>query len=268
MKRLIVLGDLHSGHRSGLTPPLYETDMDKSSDAPGYLRKQSCIRKGLWKFYTETLADIGPVDYAIIMGDCIEGKSRRTEGAELLTNDLEEQAHIAALALKEIKAKEIYMVRGTPYHVGASEEWENQVAIEISAAKIENEGHYEILGMNISARHYIGNSSSPVSAVTPLKSAQIKQMLWAQRKQQPTADLMLRAHVHRCDYIGTPALGFQGWTCPCLKGLGDRFAIRQMDGLPIDIGMLEVYVKSKGDWGVVAHIAGLKTQAASVIKLK
>jgi hypothetical protein len=265
-KKMLIVSDLHCGHRSGLTPPAFNHSVD--NDAPHHLKKQYRMRRELWRWFASAVNMIGEVDYLLINGDCIEGKGAKSGGTELITSDRNEQVAITVKAVSMIKVKsKIFMTYGTPRHVGEEEDFEDTVAKGLEAAKIEGEGHYDLNGLQIAAKHYIGNSSSPISSMTALRGAQIKQLLWATHKQQPQANLIIRSHIHRCYGVSEPALNFQGWVTPALQGLGSKYGIRQCDGLPVDFGMILVKVDNPNSWNVTPIIAPKALEASEVLKL-
>ena len=265
MMRVMICGDLHTGHRVGLTHPKHQPICPE--DAPHHLRKQANMRKNLWDWFAERVEHYRPIHRLIVNGDAVDGKGGRSGSTELLTADRDEQAQMAADAINWIGASEVYATYGTPYHVGTEEDWENVVVAKLdNFRKIEAEGHYECNGLRVVCKHYIGNTASPTSRATALSNAQIKQMLWALRCQQPLANLIVRSHVHRCVSFTDPGMNFAAWTTPALMGLGSKYGSRQCDGLPVDFGFLVVDVQDDAHWGVHAEIMPLSTEAAAVNK--
>jgi hypothetical protein len=180
--------------------------------------------------------------------------------------DRDAQVGIAEAVLKTFRTKEFRLTYGTPYHTGEAEDWEKVLADRLGA-KIETEIHADVNGLICCIKHHISNSSSPVSAATALKGAQLRQMLWSAHEQQPLANLIIRSHIHRCVAVLDPALNFQCWTTPALQGLGGRFGTRQCDGLPVHFGFLEIDVSNQHDWCVTPHILPGRFQAAAVSKI-
>ena len=265
MKRIVILSDMHCGHRTGLTPP--SAQPMPPAGAKHHVLKQVAQRKELWDWFIQTIKPYRPIHHLIHNGDAIDGKGKRSGGTEQLTTDRYEQVEMAADVLRQIGAKQIWMTYGTGYHVGDEEDWEALVAEKVGAEKIEDEGHYDVEGLQIVCKHHIGNSSSPVSRVTAMSSAQIRNALWALQGQQPLANLIVRSHVHRCYNIGFPAINFQGWVTPGLQGLGSKYGARRCDGLPIDFGFLIVEIRSAKDWHVIPEVAPLTMQSAQVNEL-
>lgn len=262
MVKVCVVADLHCGHVVGLTPPDYSAE--PPGDAFAHIKKAAKQRKTLWDWFLKEVTKAGPFDALWCNGDSIEGKGLRSGATEVLTADRDIQAEMAAVCLLKIKAKEIYMTHGTPSHVGDDEDWESIVAERVQAKKIESAANYDVLGLQVAMRHHIGNTNAPASRYTAMANAQIKQLLWSLRGQQPAANLIIRSHVHRCVGIVEPGSNFQGWTTPALVGLGSKYGVRRVDGLPVEFGFLVLRINSARDWCVEPHLAPLEMQRASV----
>lgn len=265
MKRIVIMSDMHCGHRTGLTPPKSQPRM--WPNAPRHVVKQAKQRRMLWKWFMEKIQTHRPIHRLIHNGDAIDGKGKRSGGTEQLTTDRAEQVDMAVDVLERVGAEQLWMTYGTGYHVGDEEDWEKLIAEKAGAEKIEDEGHYDIEGLQVCCKHFIGNSSSPVSRATAMSRAQVNDLLWATHGQRPRANLIVRSHIHRCYNVGDAALNFQGWVTPGLQGLGSKYGARRCDGLPVHFGFLVVEVNSATDWHVGAEIAPLAMQAAQVNKL-
>jgi len=265
MKHCIILSDLHCGHRVGLTHPKWHFTPPK--EAPHQIIKQYQQEKILWNWFAQEIKKCSKFDWALWNGDLIDGKGERSQGVELITASRDEQSEMAIEVVKTINADRNDFIYGTPYHTSNSgEDWEYQIAKEFSSG-IQAEGHFDIEGLIVVAKHYIGNSSSPVSGATAIKSAMVKQLLWSEVGQQPRANLIIRSHIHRCISVSEPQRNQAGWVTPALQGLGSRYGARQCDGVPVTFGFLELFVHSKTDWGVKAHICPFSYQKATVIKI-
>lgn len=266
IKRVVFMADLHCGHRIGLTPPRHQPKV--SADAPPHMKKLAAEREAMWAWYASKITALSPIDILICNGDALEGKGLRSGGTELITADRIEQAQIAADVINYAKARSVYATFGTPYHVGADEDLELLTYDHVeNFKKLESEGHYDVRGLQIACKHYIGNTSSPASRGTALANSQVKQMLWAIRDQQPLANLIVRSHIHRAFAIQDPALNFMALTTPALQGCGSKYGARQCDGLPVDFGFVTIDVESKTKWAVKFHIAPAEYARSSVTKL-
>ncbi len=264
-KTIAVFSDLHCGNKSGLTHP--DNNHRPGPRAGHEHQKQYEQRRVLWGWFNEHIKKYH-FDMAIWNGDMIDGKGEKSGGTELLTSDRNEQVEWAAKIIKTVGIKRNYMTYGTPYHGGATEDFEKSVCKEAGCDKIENEGHYDVNGVIIAAKHYIGNTTSPVSRATAMSRAEIIQAMWAELKQQPKANCVIRSHIHWCYILSFPSRNFQGCATPGLEGLGSKFGIRQRDGLPIDFGFTRIEIDNLDNWGIFAEICPLELQAAHITKIR
>lgn len=264
-KRVFIGSDTHCGHRSGLTPPVHR--MKPAKDAPRSVKKVAIQSIVLWDWFSNKVRGAGPFDVGLWNGDLIDGKGEKSGGTEEVEMDRKKQAGWAAEVIRFVGAKKNYMTYGTPYHAGASEDWEDVVADKADVTKIENEGHYDINGLIVSMKHYIGNSSSPVSMATAAVRAMYIQLLWHELNQQPKANLIIRSHIHRCYYVGDPARNVAAWVTPALQGLGSKYGIRRCDSLPVHFGFLVLTVKDNMEYTIEPYIAPLELQAAQTTRV-
>ncbi len=77
-KRLVIISDLHCGHRAGLTPPDWQSDFRKNSKTQR--NKFAELQRELWQFYADTINDLRPVDVLVVNGDAIDGKGSLSGG--------------------------------------------------------------------------------------------------------------------------------------------------------------------------------------------
>ena len=123
-KRVVAIADLHCGHRSGLTPPAWQWARDtgyRATDKFGILQHE------MWQWYVSALTPLRPIDLLIVVGDAVDGKGSRSGGTELITSDRNVQVDMAAKCIKLARADRYAMVRGTGYHVGQDDDWEDQI---------------------------------------------------------------------------------------------------------------------------------------------
>ena len=240
VKTVMVISDLHAGSKYGLMHPKYTF-----SDKQWVIN----MRERLWNWF-ETRRSLYKPDILICNGDMIEGHDFKSGGTNVVTTNCHKQAEMAADIINHIGAKTILMTYGTPYHTGSCEDFEDDVAEKVGAKEIKDQGVYNINGLSVIAKHYIGNSSSPMSRFTALGGAEIKQMLWTEAGIQPKANLIIRSHIHRCLEVGDPDRNFKAFTTPALKGLGDQYG-RQLDGLPISVGFVILQIESATQWGII-----------------
>ena len=133
-KKVVIISDLHAGHRVGIAPPSWKGSGDKFE----------ATRKESYKRYTKMIDKQKPIYILIVNGDSIDGKGKRSEGVELITSDMLQQVDIAYEVIKHAEAKNIVMTYGTPYHTGQGEDFEKILADKLSA----NIGNHEWIEVN------------------------------------------------------------------------------------------------------------------------
>lgn len=260
---IFIGSDTHCGHDVGLTPP--EFNWEPPERASRAEHKAHDFRVAAWGWFVEEIKNAGPFDEAIWNGDLVDGEGEKSGGTE--DQELPTQVEMAVAVVTAVGAPVNHFNRGTSYHNGKGKTtWEDMVCGICQGDTIGDEGHYNYRGLAVTAKHKIGNTSSPMSRYTALGGAQIKQMLWAEIGQQPAANLIIRSHIHRCSEVGDPALNKSAWVTPALQGLGSVYGGRSVDGLPVHFGFLVLRVRDKNDWGITAHIAPPKLQQAAVYK--
>jgi len=235
-RRVAIISDLHCGHAAGLTPTEFECQ-NTSQDQK--LLKLSDIRKQCWAKYLDIIKQLGKVDLLIVGGDAIDGRGERSGSVELLYVDRREQVKMATACLKAWNARNYCMVRGTPYHTGDKENWEDDIANALGCHIGEHEWA-ELEGYIFDIKHKVGSSQIPHGRYTAAAKEDLWNQLWAASSQQPNADMIVRSHVHY--YCGgfnyTTGKKRRFLTTPALQSMGTRYGARECSG--------------KIDWGVLA----------------
>lgn len=215
LKRILVISDLHSGHRGGLTPPSWQYSKYDDENVRG---KFGYLQATVWDWFVKTVKAIGPVDLLVVNGDAIDGKGQGSGGTELLTGDWLEQVDIAAECISIIDRKKTLIVKGTPYHVGKETDFEELLADKTAAAGCGWHEWFEAEGVIFDCKHKVGRSEVPYSRQTAPSRDAMWNLLWSERDMQPDANVIIRSHVHYFGYGGdanklwltTPAL--QAWS--------------------------------------------------------
>jgi predicted phosphodiesterase len=258
MKNILIVSDTHSGHQAGLTPPQYWMESLKSNDPS--IAKRAMILKAIWEFW-EKIAKSKKWDYLFSIGDLIDGKGQKSGGIEQLTTDRKEQCDMAVQALKLAKSKTIRMVRGTPYHTGEEENFEDFVADALNA-EIKDHFFLNVDGVIFDLKHKIGGSSIPHGRATPIMRSSLWSQLWAERGLAPNPDILIRGHVHyfTCikDFYKTC------FTMPCLQW-DSRYGKLNCEGT-IDLGVIEMQV-DKGHYSILPHQLDMKFAKAEAEKI-
>ena len=260
MKKGIIISDLHCGHRTGLTPPGYQY-----KDG-GWQAKYSKVQKACWNWYKDTLKKIGDIDVLIVNGDAIDGKGYRSGSSEQITTDMMVQADIAVncIATAMQRKTKLVMTRGTPYHTGEGEDFEDLIAQELKAEEIGAHVFPKIDGVVFDLKHKVGSSTIPHGRSSAIKKAALWNKIWAEADEQPDADVLVRSHVHYHQASYDPDFGWQ-MTTPALQGFGSKYGSLQCEGR-VHFGLIE-FVCDKGKFGFTDHIAKLPVHKSKVVEL-
>jgi hypothetical protein len=207
------------------------------------------------------LDELRPVDILICNGDAIAGKRERTE---LITGDRNLQCEMAAEAIKAVAARAVVMSYGTGWHTGKQDDWEVTVSKLVQAREISSHGWLDVNGLIFDYKHKVGGSSIPHGRGTALAKEHLWSVLWAEHGEQPSANVIIRSHVHYFHYCG--GKDWLAITTPALQGLGSKFGARVCSNT-VDFGLVYFDVNEDGgySWGWKTIVA--ETQTSRPIKL-
>lgn len=251
MKRLLVMSDLHCGHRAGLTPPEWRDESGKWGE----------LQKSIYDWYIQTLSEMKPIDVLVVNGDAIDGRNEGAGSTELITVDRKEQCEIARTCIEAVEAKKIYMTYGTAYHTGKEEDWEAVLAEMIGAREIHSHLWLDVDGVTFDFKHKVSGSVIPHGRHTGPARDKLWNLLWAEKELQPKADVLIRSHVH---YFTQSADSFsEVFTTPALEGPGSKYGARLMSGM-IDIGMLQFDCEN-GNYSVIRRLMDMGFMAEEAI---
>lgn len=245
-KRVVTISDLHSGHEFGMTPPAWQYKLD------GHPRisKAAKFQKALWDFGTEALDSLKPIDILIVDGDAIDGKGEKSGGIEQITTDRLEQCEMAAEFINYAEAKQVRLLYGTRYHVGKDEDFEQVLVDKVKGdVSIQGHGFFNVNGCNLDVKHKVGGSTVPYGRATAISRARLWNVLWAEKKRQPKADIILRGHVHYAG--GAFGADWLGAILPALS-YGTSFGIRECEGL-VDVGLtkIDIFTSGRYSWNYI-----------------
>lgn len=248
-KRIVLIGDLHCGHRAGLTPPEYRFH---STSTEHIWRKFTKVQKESWDRYQLIVKKLCPVDCLVVNGDAVDGRGERSGGVEQVTSDRSEQVKMAVACIDRWKAPKIVMVRGTPYHVGEKESWEDGAADALREkgceVKIGDHEWVDVYGHIFDCKHHIGGSAVPHGRLTAIGRDEVWNALWHEAGLQPRADHVIRSHVHYHVWGGRMVGGqsVEFVTLPALQAMGTRFGARKCSGT-VDWGVIAYDIDKEGD---------------------
>ena len=226
-RRVILIADTHCGHLTGLTPPEFNNESARYAD----------FRRESWIWFSNVIERMKPFDFAVYNGDLIDGKQVKSGGLELLENDRFNQVRMSVAIHNKINPVKSIVIRGSKYHVGKDENFEDDFADRIGV-KIYNRFLGDIAGKVFDIRHKIGRSAIPHGRVSPLS----RQVLWSRLREERTgihADVIIRSHVHYNVYIEEN--GIIAMTTKALQGASD-YGELECDG-EVDYGLdiLDIY---------------------------
>lgn len=248
MKRLAVIGDLHCGHRAGLTPPGWQYQENEQEVERANFGK---IQRAIWNFYTSTIDALKPIDILVVNGDAIDGKGERSGGTEQLEADRIKQVEIAAECINYAQAKAVIIIYGTGYHVGKEEDFERILGDRVNAQKVGGHEWLDVNGVIFDFKHFVSSSVIPHGRFTSMARDALWNKLWAADEMQPNSDVVVRSHVHYHRFAGEP--GTLMMTTPALQGFGSKFGVRMCSGR-VDIGLVSFDVQSREDWTWRGHL--------------
>lgn len=249
--KLLLCGDLHCGSNVGLTPPHWQQDKYQAE---------------MWSKFRRRIRDVGPFDFVVYNGDLIDGKDTKEGSRNQISVDRAEQVKMAVKCIEVVNANNAILIRGTPYHVGVGEDWEDLIADKLDLP-IFNQAFPRIEGVNFSIRHHIGASTIAHGRFTALAKDYGWNKVWAEEKQQhPRSNILVRSHVHYYGDCGQRLSNKNWWramTLPALQGTGSRYGESKCVGL-VDFGFvwMELNNGKLVDWQ--AEIIPIESQKVEV----
>jgi len=263
-KRVLVISDLHCGHLVGLTPPGWQL---KSNSESKHIAKYGKIQNVLWNKYRKMVQSLKPIDILIVNGDAIDGKGKKSGSTEQITSDRNEQANMAVRCIQEVAAPKIYLTYGTGYHTGDDEDFEDGIVKSVKKMGttkeccIKDHPTINVNGLIFDCKHHVGGSQIPHGRFTAAARERLWNVMWAEKKQRPKADVIIRSHVH---YFAAAVMSnFLAMTTPSLQGLGTKYGARRVSGT-VDFGVVHFDVKSKEDyqwgWIIPAYVDAERVQ--------
>lgn len=217
MKQLVVLSDIHAGNKLSVMPTEF-TEID------GTIHRPNIKQRALYRAWESVVADWGRPDYLVVNGEPIDGQGAKSKGVELWTTDYLEQVRCAVEMVKEFKAKELFVTRGSNYHVemngvSVEEVFGSKVgATEVDGRMVNPELFLDIEGVSFNLAHHISGSMSGwmYRSTPPAKEAMLSKLNESHRRP---ARVIVRSHNHYYWFVGstshlsllTPAWKLQDW---------------------------------------------------------
>jgi hypothetical protein len=266
-KRVVIISDKHCGHRAGLTPPSFWSKVSGGSHQM-ISEKFYKVQVALWNAFKGMIKRRGKIDILIVNGDSIDGRGEKSGSTELLYVDRNIQTQMAVDCIKEVNADTILMTRGTGYHTGNREEYEDNIADKVGAKKIEDHAWYDINGVIFDVRHFVGSSGIPHGRSTAIKKSVLWNTIWSERNEQPRGEpgkiVVIRSHVHYFDYNGNA--DYLAIITPALQGMGSKFGAKICEGT-VDFGLIYFDIEDDGSYSWGWDTVRVKEQQAKALKL-
>jgi hypothetical protein len=194
MIRLGVVSDLHALSQYGLVPPDWWSQKHPTR----------ALYQHLWRCWEHFCEACPPLDVLLVNGEAIEGETPTSRAArEAITDDLEQQADAAVVALRPLrqKASRLYVVRGTPFHEGKHAQAAERVARELDAERFPS-GYATshvldtmVGSLRMNAAHHMTRGWQWLAGGADRTAAMAR--LAEATGKLPRADLIVRSHLHR-----------------------------------------------------------------------
>jgi len=260
MTKIILMSDLHCGHRAGMTPPEYQQSGEWGD-----------VQKETWDRYNEIISRIGKADVVLVNGDLIEGKLPMTGGTELITSDRLEQGVMAEKTIRPAMKKGAKLIAsyGTKIHGGAEEDME-EIPVRNLGGEIHSEPFIGVDGVVIGMRHFISGSANPYGVATPLLRDVVWNIVWAALNEQPGCDIIVRSHVHYWfEAHGSSGTSPSGKYCaiitPSLQVAKTKYGGR-IKSNHVDWGLYEIETEG-GEYECHVHTFPVKANKSELIVL-
>jgi len=227
MTKILILSDFHTGHIGGLTHPDDQTT--KLQEAP-------------WEFFDKGLKKYKPFDVVFCNGDMIDGSGFKSGGTEQITTDRQKQSEMAVRILQHLQKRnsqplDFFFTRGTPYHTGSGEDFEDIISKEFinkdGKHVIDNKLTVTVDEVTFNLKHKVA-SSAFASRANPLIKNMINAMIAEAYQDQVKADVFVRSHVHYFCLVET--LGRLAFTTPALQ-FWSRYGDKECEGI-VDFGFV------------------------------
>ncbi len=238
MKSLLVLSDIHCGHRLAVSPLSFTDSQDATY-------KANKVPRALFEAWSEVVKSWPKPDILVVNGEPIDGQQPKDKGVEAWTTNYLDQIDASVQLVKMFGAKKIIVTRGSNYHVE-----QGGVSIEeifgqrVGAEKVD--GRFvspelfldvEDITMNF-AHHVAGSFSGWVYRSTPAAKEMMLLTLIQERKWP--FDVLVRSHNHY--FWAVQSTSKMAVLTPCWQ-LQNWFALRKTTaGTVPDIGAVRFLI--------------------------
>ena len=257
-KRIVIISDPHCGGRAGLTPPAWN-----NIGPNDHWRK---IRRDFWKEFNKLTINLQPVDGLIINGDMLDGPSNLDKEdffIDALTLDRTIQTEMAIRIVRSFNAQSIIMVRGTSFHSGGRDNWEEDISREVGAISCSTRQFINVNGVVFSFKHKVNASSIPHGMFTAPAKPRVWNLVAADEGTEPRADILVRSHTHTFAFCGNHR--YLTIVTPGLQG-STRYGEAQVDRT-VHWGMIWFDISPSGKYTWDYIIVIIDAEKAEVIEI-
>ena len=252
-KRIVVISDLHCGHRAGLTPPAWQWSDDpgefdgRSAESRAWFGKLQRIN---WDWYVKKMRALQPIDGLVVNGDAVDGAKHPTECIHADPND---QVDMAEQCIRVVKFKKLLIIRGTPYHTGQFSDVEDRIAERFSGCALGDHDQVTVNGLCIDFKHKTGGGKRPHTTGGGPRAERFDLDMYHKAGRMPLVHVVVRSHTHQKFYhpyeLGDTK--FAEIITPSLQCYGSKYGSRQCSGfVDFGIGYFDVYDKGNWEWHV------------------
>jgi predicted phosphodiesterase len=244
METILVAGDFHVFCRFGL---LHPRDWKRYGVTDGQEKGWVEFNKLLEKIYKDHSPSM-----VIYTGDLVDGPSWRNRAAELIGTRPSDQRAAAMNIINHIGIDVMYMVSGTAYHSGGSEQ-DADIAEEIMAKELGAVYAHRICqdigGVQFDIRHHCSTSKLEKSRTSMIHGEWVDRKEWCvdYDRLDLIPRVVVRGHTHYWSFAsGNTAQGnWIAFTNPGLQMLGGDYGARKCSGV-IHFGMSVITI-NRGD---------------------
>ena len=253
-RTILILSDLHCGSDGGLTPPAWQRE---GNNPDAYQ-----VQKITWKWFSEAMKNLPDIDACVVNGDAIDGASKITGSTDLIVVDRMEQGEMAMSALDLVPTDKFFFTRGTPYHTGKAEQFEDVLAEKMDGT-IKDQLDIQVFNTRINFKHKTGSSGIPHGRATAIAKELMWDKMQSVKDDDVNADVIVRSHAHY--YIQFQDSSSTAIITPALQW-NSRYGRQQCSGI-IDYGFIMLHVYENGRVVVEPVLANIKSLKKEVLTI-
>ena len=236
MIRIVFISDVHVGSNYAVFPDRWINPESGNEVIANEFQKR------LFEHWRRLAEELNP-DIIVLLGDLIEGPQNKEKFGTLTIQNIQHQIDAFEKIMQLWKWKELYVVRGTDYHVAEKGlQAEEIIAQDLGAVKTSKWGDrysttdlaLEVDGVAIHIAHHVGHSSVPHYQFTPIVREGWIYKLYDQYHGR--YNLIVRGHVHYCR-VAEVGDEFTIATTPCWQ-LPTPYQKKKSSFILPDLGLL------------------------------